>query len=311
MTGVQAFNKHFDDMANNKKKRKGLAFLDDFYNYILLNHESSTSYQYLHYVSNFLESENIEDPSEITLNHYTRYFVKIKDKTSSHQIATYSALKKFSKFLKINGLCEDYMENISRPKKRESAETIEKRENDYMTPKQMKSFINKVATTKKNDIWRTRDYVMIKILFSTGIRRAALQKLDVEDIDFQNHQMTVTEKGARVRKIYLSDEILDDIKKWLSYRSELGAKDDALFISTRRERMSTLNINKIFKGYDSSFHPHEARASFASTLHSKTGDLYFVQQCMGHTTPGMTERYIRGQKNDASIKAANIMNKIL
>lgn len=311
MTGVQEFNKKFENTTKAVIQKSGLPILEDFYNYVLLGHEASTTHQYVHHVNHFMKTVGKTDASELCFNDYTKYFASIKNTTASHQIGVYSALKCFSKFLKANKLNEDYMVTIDRPRKKESAETIAKREEDVMSTKQIKAYLKKVSSSKTNDIWKQRDYTMIKVFLSCGIRRAALQKLDVSDIDLENGIMKVTEKGARVRDIYLSEELINDIKTWMSYRSGLNVDTKALFVSNRKTRMTTVNINYIVKKYDDNVHPHEFRASYATALYKNTGDLYFVQQCMGHSTPGMTERYIRGQKNDASLRAANIMSKII
>jgi len=312
MTGVEAFNSMFDGFSAKRMKGDNQNCLNDFYNYISMSHESSTSYLYLSYVANFLESENITDVSEIKLRDYTSYFVKLKNKTASYQKTMHSALKKFSKYLKISGICaEDYMENIERPKKKDSAETIAKRESDYMSPKELKAYMTKVEESNKRDIWKQRDVTIIKTLMTCGIRRSALQKLDTSDIDLENQIMTVTEKGAKVREIYLSDDLVEEIKKWLEFRSTLHTSDPALFLSNRKQRLHVMTINQIVKRYDEEAHPHEFRSSYATTLYSKSKDVYFVQQCMGHASPAMTERYIRGQKSDATRKASEIMGKII
>ena len=57
--------------------------------------------------------------------------------------------------------------------------------------------------------------------------------------------------------------------------------------------------------------PHKLRATYGTQLYNKTGDLYMVQECMGHSSPTTTELYIRGKKNKNAQAAAEIMTKIL
>ena len=93
-------------------------------------------------------------------------------------------------------------------------------------------------------------------------------------------------------------------------------KEDALFISNRKTRMDQSSISDVVKKYSSVIDgkhitPHKLRATYGTQLYAKTGDLYLVQECMGHSNPKTTELYIRGQKNEATQKASDIMTKLI
>jgi integrase len=55
--------------------------------------------------------------------------------------------------------------------------------------------------------------------------------------------------------------------------------------------------------------PHKLRATYGTHLYNETKDVYFVQNCMGHSSPKTTETYIRGIKNTTKA-ASDIMKKI-
>ena len=107
------------------------------------------------------------------------------------------------------------------------------------------------------------------------------------------------------------------VVQWLNKRTELlnGKKEDALFISNRRERMDYQSVYVLVKKYadnikDKNITPHKLRASFGTALYDSTKDVYFVQKMMRHSSPKVTEQYIRGQEDGNSQKAADIMSKI-
>ena len=56
--------------------------------------------------------------------------------------------------------------------------------------------------------------------------------------------------------------------------------------------------------------PHKLRATYGTQLYNKTGDIYFVQQCMGHTNPKTTELYVRERKQNTK-RASDIMDKLI
>ena len=318
MNGIEEYNKSFDTNAKARLwKNKDKPYLEDFYNYVLVNNSYSSSYMYLCYVIGFINKLKIKDPKDITVNHYTSYMSKIKNNTASYRIAVYSALKKFSSFLKASGINEDHMVYIKRPKFTETTTTKKKREKAYMTEDEIGVFINNVENSNKSDCWKSRDIAMIRILLNTGIRRSALQKLDLDDINFKEGYITVFEKGEKSRELYISKTTMDAIVEWISYREDIVKKaEQAVFVSDRKKRIDCKTIYNIVKSYgvvidDKNITPHKLRGTFGTQLYNKTGDVYFVQEAMGHSNPKTTEIYIRGQKKNVAKKASDLMDDFL
>ena len=322
MNGKEEYNKYMEERAmkvinDNKDK----PYLEGYYYYALSSLTYSSAFAYLFYVSQFLNDINIMDIKEINIDAYTRYMSKIHNMSSSHRIAVYSALKKFSKYLKANGLCDDYMQFISKPKFFETQETKDKREKGYLTKSEAKKVVNNVGKGKKNnksEFWKLRDEVVIHIFLNTGIRCAALFKLDCKDIDIENKTINVFEKGEKARKIDLNDKTINIIEKYIACRKKyLGSvEESALLISQSKSRLGLQGIRAIVKRVaepieDKNITPHKLRATYGTQLYSKTHDIHLVQNCMGHSSSSVTERYIRGQKNEYSKKAATLMENFL
>lgn len=322
MTGAQKYNADFDNYAKKKiNDNSDKPFLKGYYYFLLSDGKRSYdgAYSYLCRAAEFVNYHNIVDPSSITFDHYTEYLTQAYiGKSSSYQIVTYSALKNFSRYLKAKGYCEDYMSYIKRPKFSETTETREKREIGFMTKREIDKFLNAIKNGKKPQCWLSRDYAMATVLLNSGIRCAALQKLDITDINFTDGSITVLEKGNKSRKIYLASTTMDNLKDWMTYRDQLVSDkaEKAVFISDRKRRMDRKTIYNIIKSYGSVIDgkhitTHKTRATYGTQLYAKTHDVYFVQECMGHSNPKTTELYIRGQKRDASKKAAELMSGFL
>ncbi len=320
MKGTTAHNEKYDHMSKTKISKAdpvGKFCLTGWYNSMIVNRSYVTAYIYLGYIAEFVQ--NIDSIDELSVDDYNAYLAKIKSKKASSKIDAYHALQKYSKYLKSKGVCrEDYMKYIDRPKRIELQETAEKRETGFLTKSEAKRLV--MNSTYNNDhratadIWKARDYCILMIFLNTGIRCSALYKLDISDIDLNEHTIRVLEKGDKSRKIYISDTTVLAIKRWLEYRKRyLGdLKEDALIISNRRTRMTTESIYVLIKklGADikgKNISPHKLRATFGTQLYNKTHDVYFVQQAMGHSNPKTTEIYIRGQKNETSKKASDLM----
>jgi site-specific recombinase XerD len=301
-------------------------YLKGFYYYISSSRLSySTAYDYLNYVLNFINYVN-KDIERITLDDYTEYLSMIKDKSSSYQISVYSGLKKFSLYLLASKRVSDNpMAYINRPKFREELCTIEKRDKGFLDKREIKRYIEVVEegvgtsrSIARQKEWKARDLSIILIFLSTGIRCSALYKLNMNSIDFKKQTLITTDKGDHVRECNLSTELLEIIQEWIEKRKEiLGSnEEEALFISNQKTRLDQSSISRIVNKYAKDIKgkhitPHKLRATYGTQLYNQTKDLFFVQECMGHSNPKTTEKYIRGEKNNCREGAANIMKQII
>lgn len=233
--------------------------------------------------------------------------------TQGYQIVIYSALKRFSEYLYISRKAkEDYMKSIKRPKFSESQKTVEKREKGYLTEDEIRTVLHQFDN---RSTWQEyRNYAIIMLMLNTGIRRAALTRINIEDYDKTEKCLTVTDKGTKVRKFILSDVMCEALDDWIEKRSTLKLDDpEALFICTGtyekgwiyvklNKRISTEAVYGIVRKYTAcvegkTISPHKLRATYGTQLYNKTHDIYFVQTCMGHNSPTTTERYVRGKEN--------------
>lgn len=319
MTGEEAYRNKYDRLSNRRiEKVDSDWMLSGFYNSLLIKSSYKTAYEYLSYVINFLETFNCS-PEEISVDHYYTYMASIKNASSSKQIGAYHALQKYSKYLSARNISDDFMKYIDRPRFIEKQETINKREHGFLTKTETKKMLARVNNDHQSEIWKARNYAIIMIFLTTGIRCSALYKLDVNNVNMDKKEITVHEKGYKDRIISIPDQTVDAIAEWLKYRSILlegNANEPALILSNRKRRMEAesiyvliKNMGKVITGKNIT--PHKLRATYGTQLYNKTKDIYFVQQCMGHSNPKTTEIYIRGQKTEMSKKAANLMDDFL
>ena len=319
MTGKEAYENKYERMSMRRIEASNPEwYLYGFYNSIVIKRSYKTAYEYLGYVINFLEN-NTHLPEEMTVDDYYKFMASIRNCSPSKQIGAYHSLQKYTKYLYSKNISEDYMKYIDRPQFFETQETINKRENGFLTKEEAKTMINSVTVKHKNEVWKCRDRAIMLIFLTTGIRCSALYKLDVNDVDLQNKVIIVKEKGNKNRKINIPDLTVNAVIKWLNYREEIlghSTNENALILSNRKRRMESESIYALIRGYGKiitgkNITPHKFRATFATNLQDETHDIYFVQQCMGHSSPKTTEIYIRGKKNEFSEKAANIMENFL
>lgn len=303
-----------------------LKSLKGFVNDIYSDSSYITIYEYERRVGSFLKYINKKEEN-ITYDDYKSYMASLKKTTSSNQILSYSALKKYSTYLMMSGYSKiDYMKDVKPPKKIEKIETKEKREKGYLTKSEITKYINNVkkeinksGQSREKEMWAVRDLTIITLLLSTGMRCSALFKLNIDNVDLIKKRIITIDKEEKIEEHFISQELCDLLEKWIFYRKLLLSNNDtdALFISSiHKERLVQKGISDIVKKYaynieGKNITPHKLRATYGTQIYENTHDLYMVQQCMGHSSPTTSELYIRGKKNEGREKASTIMGKMI
>ena len=258
----------------------------------------------------------------IRFDDYVSFMSSQLEKSSSYQVQFYTALKNFSEYLYTAGVVKkNYIEGVKRPKSRETLETKEKRDHNYLTEDEMMQFLTNVKngtskySRKVNN--SVRDYFLFQLMLSTGLRVSAIVKLDLSNIDREHKKIQVTEKRGKIRTCCMCDQLVELLDKWLEVReNEYNPVDEALFVTRNGTRLTKSAIEELVEKYgdgikDFKLTPHKLRATYGTMIYEKTGDIYLTQQCMGHSNVQTTMLYVRGQEEKAQRQAAEIMSEVL
>ncbi len=140
-----------------------------------------------------------------------------------------------------------------------------------------------------------QDVAVLEVLYGSGLRVAEVSGLDLLDVDVQRGIVRVRRgKGGKERRVPLGPPGLEAVRAWLTVRppSELTA----LFLNTRGGRMSARSIRRLVDRAGravglSGLHPHALRHSFATHLLEAGADLRGIQELLGHSSLGTTQRY--------------------
>ena len=80
------------------------------------------------------------------------------------------------------------------------------------------------------------------------MRLSELVGININDIRFEDWQMTVIGKGNKERTIYLNKACIHSIQNYLNVRPKKGLSSDgekALFLSERKQRISKRAVQQI------------------------------------------------------------------
>jgi len=215
-----------------------------------------------------------------------------REQARSYVRLQFSALRSFYKFLRARKkLMRDPLADLRLPK-------IDKKLPVILTRQQIEELLAAPLKTAKNraaPVWMPlRDVAIMELFYSSGLRLSELAALDVSDVDLYTESARVFGKGRKERVCPVGAPALEAIQR---YRAAANVHNGALFINSRRSRISTRSIWLILKRYlrhtsiPISISPHKLRHSFATHLLDRGADLRSVQMLLGHASLSTTQIY--------------------
>lgn len=148
-----------------------------------------------------------------------------------------------------------------------------------------------------------RNYVLLDMLFSCGLRASELVEMTIRDIQLDREQILIHGKGSKDRYVPLHEHLIEDLKHYLTYtRPILLSKGHetntyAVFINYKGTPLTVRGLQIIIKdiikksGETYQLHPHMLRHAFATTLLNHGADLRVVQELLGHEHLKSTQIY--------------------
>jgi integrase/recombinase XerC len=167
-------------------------------------------------------------------------------------------------------------------------------------PKTMDAdMMGRLLEMPRNDPLSIRDWAIMELLYSSGLRLAELVSLDMTDIDLSERTVRVTGKGNKTRIVPLGRFAAEALARWLHQRSGMqgAASEQAMFLSQQGRRISHRSVQVRVglwarrQGLPVEVNPHLFRHSFASHLLESSGDLRGVQELLGHADISTTQIY--------------------
>ena len=143
----------------------------------------------------------------------------------------------------------------------------------------------------------TRDYLILRVLWRTGVRVNELLNIKPSDIEPSNNVINVTKaKGGKQRRVHLDAETIKMLSEYVLHNN--SPDDGPIFALKQRQ------VRNIVKRYGSvigkDVHPHTFRHSYAIHCVRNGWDIRRLQQVLGHSSLNVTAVYL--QFNDRDIK---------
>ena len=154
----------------------------------------------------------------------------------------------------------------------------------------------------------TKSQIMMKFLYSSGLRVSELCSLRIEDLDLKERKGFVRSgKGGKDRLFFISDALSNELAAFIG-----SIKKGYVFPNTYGEKMTERNVQKIVSkagqkaGITKPVTPHKLRHSFATHLHDSGTSIRTIQELLGHANLQTTEIYTHVSQH----KLKNVKNPL-
>lgn len=150
-----------------------------------------------------------------------------------------------------------------------------------------------------DDLDGRMEYLVVNLLYQTGMRVSELVNLKTTQIDFARTQIKVLGKGNKERVIPISEVLAKTIRLFMDEAGQLFLADSGSFllINGKGKHPGARQLYAIVKKYLSLIttadkkSPHVLRHSFATHLTSNGAELNAVKELLGHSSLAATQVY--------------------
>jgi integrase/recombinase XerD len=305
-------------------------YLNKYFLFYLPNVNGSTAmtidsyrYSFILFLT-FMEEEKIISADKVKISdlNYSNVadFLQWLQDNRSNSISTrnqrQAAINSFVKYLmyEFPEYLNEYQRILGIPVKKAPQKEI-----SYLKTDGIKLFLNQIDIGTENGL---RDYVIITLLYTTGIRVSEIINIRVKDVSLQvPYTLLVHGKGQKSRYVPLMKNIISIIQKYLiKMRYDNDSKlNEWLFKNHMKEQFTRQGVNYIVKKYTiksrkvdqtlvpADFSPHKIRHTTAMGLVDSGVDLIYIRDLLGHVSVKTTEIYAKAdaEKKRKAIEAAS------
>lgn len=246
----------------------------------------------------FLFKKKLKNWDSVQSSHFDAWLNQLGAEGLSKQSQSrkFTSIRSFSKFLLSERIIKkDFSELSYRPK-------LDKKLPITLEINEMTQLIN---VAKSDTIYGLRDYCIIELMYSAGLRVSELCFLKIEHMNIEDGILRVFGKGSKERIVPLGENAKRALDAYLvrSRPSFVNTNTDTtIFLSRMGRALSRKTIWYMIKRYSEkalikkAIKPHTMRHSFATHLLEGGADLRSIQDLLGHADISTTQIYTNMQK---------------
>lgn len=241
----------------------------------------------------FLEAESTAfENVDHRLMRYYFSSLREKGKEASSVNRAISALKSYYKFLQREDLVD------SNPVKLIQALKTAKKLPVAIEKEKLSSLLDSMGN-QEDSFENSRDFVIMELLFGTGIRLTELLQIRERDIDFYNKKILILGKRNKMRFVPIHATLVEELKNYLQKKKQQNWENisDALVVTKEGKEAYAKLVYRVVNKYLSIItsqkkrSPHILRHSFATSLLDNGADLNAIKELLGHAGLAATQVY--------------------
>ena len=263
----------------------------------------------------WMQEQGITQPIRADIKAYKKHLDESKF-TAGTKARYLRCVKHFFKWTASEGLYPNIADNIKGAKVKQ-----DNTKKEAFAEEDIKNILESIDTTTEAG---KRDFAMILLSVTCGLRIIEMQRADIEDLQTLKGQrvLYIQGKGHDSKDDYkkLVPEVAQAIDEYLNSR-ENPKKNEPLFagVGNRAKggRLTEPSISRIIKnvfkkaGYDcGKLTAHSLRHTSNTLLFKSGADLYTVQQHARHSDPKTTEIYLHVLDKEKEHSEQDIFNQI-
>ncbi len=241
----------------------------------------------------FLEREGLT-VSEIVYRDLRHYFAQMVEsgKNASSVNRSMSSLRTYFKFLQREEcIAKNPMTLIKALKTAKKLPVVVEKEKLVRLLDQMEQ--------EQDGFESCRDYMVMELLFGTGIRLAELLKIKEQDIDFFNKNILILGKRNKERLVPINNLLLKELKNYLQQKAtQFVDTNNSLLIVTKEGKPAYAKLiydivhrQLTLISTQGKRSPHILRHTFATALLDNGADLNAIKELLGHAGLAATQVY--------------------
>lgn len=154
-----------------------------------------------------------------------------------------------------------------------------------------------------------RNYCMCSLMLDSGLRMHEVSTLEIHSIHLAEGYAIVNGKGNKQRLVPLGIHTRKFLMKYIS-RRPASTPSDILFLKVNGDPIVDGTIKQLFRKLKKQtgiprLKAHLLRHTFATRYLENGGDIYSLQQILGHTSLEMVKRYIHTTTRKTVSKFSN------
>jgi integrase/recombinase XerC len=200
-----------------------------------------------------------------------------------------SALRTFYTYLRREGIRSDQPAlDVELPKP-------EQRKPKVLRVPEVAALVRARVERPRDPSLAVRDRAILEVLYGSGMRRAELAGLDLDNVDLAGRTARVTGKGNKQRLVPLTEAAAMAMRSYLTVRP--SSPDRAFFLGRNKRRLGLRQVWQIVKdiaeraGIERAT-THSMRHSFATHFIEGGGDVSTLQKLLGHANISTTQVYL-------------------